>query len=91
MRVSVLVVSVCEAKFNIYHTFQCELLLSNRSAMPDDRGLERDSPIISAILASPVIQLALPKPKTLLGKITHLFMRYCLLCITQVYSFLGII
>ncbi|XP_069974341.1 ubiquitin-associated domain-containing protein 1 isoform X2 [Penaeus vannamei] len=45
----------------------CELLLSNRSTMPDDQGLERDSPIISAILASPVIQLALPKPKTLLA------------------------
>ncbi|CAL4064603.1 unnamed protein product, partial [Meganyctiphanes norvegica] len=47
----------------------CEILLEERSPPPDDidQGLERESPIISAILASPVIQLALPKPKTLLA------------------------
>ncbi|KAK4315357.1 hypothetical protein Pmani_013411 [Petrolisthes manimaculis] len=42
-------------------------LLLNGMAVQDTKGLERDSPIISAILASPVIQLALPKPKTLLA------------------------
>ncbi|XP_042224810.1 ubiquitin-associated domain-containing protein 1-like isoform X2 [Homarus americanus] len=45
----------------------CDLLLRDRPLVPDDQGLDRDSPIISAILASPVIQLALPKPKTLLA------------------------
>lgn len=44
-----------------------ELLCENKVIPPDDVGLERNSPIISAILASPVIQLALPKPKTLLA------------------------
>ncbi|XP_068237784.1 ubiquitin-associated domain-containing protein 1 [Palaemon carinicauda] len=44
-----------------------ELLCENKDIPPDDVGLERNSPIISAILASPVIQLALPKPKTLLA------------------------
>nr|XP_053631397.1 ubiquitin-associated domain-containing protein 1-like [Cherax quadricarinatus] len=43
----------------------CELLLRDEPVVTDDQGLKRDSPIISAILASPVIQLALPKPKTL--------------------------
>lgn len=45
----------------------CELLLRDEPVVTDDQGLKRDSPIISAILASPVIQLALPKPKTLLA------------------------
>lgn len=45
----------------------CELLLREEPVVTDDQGLKRDSPIISAILASPVIQLALPKPKTLLA------------------------
>ncbi|XP_063866547.1 ubiquitin-associated domain-containing protein 1-like isoform X1 [Scylla paramamosain] len=45
----------------------CDILLGSQSVMTDDQGLDRDSPIISAILSSPVIQLALPKPKTLLA------------------------
>lgn len=45
----------------------CDMLLGSQSVMIDDQGLDRDSPIISAILSSPVIQLALPKPKTLLA------------------------
>ncbi|MPC36176.1 Ubiquitin-associated domain-containing protein 1 [Portunus trituberculatus] len=45
----------------------CHVLLGSQSVMTDDQGLDRDSPIISAILSSPVIQLALPKPKTLLA------------------------
>uniref|UniRef100_A0A0N7ZB13 UBA domain-containing protein n=1 Tax=Scylla olivacea TaxID=85551 RepID=A0A0N7ZB13_SCYOL len=45
----------------------CDVLLGSQSVMTDDQGLDRDSPIISAILSSPVIQLALPKPKTLLA------------------------
>jgi len=54
---------------NNVQTTACEILLKARSPPPDDidQGLERESPIISAILASPVIQLALPKPKTLLA------------------------
>lgn len=45
----------------------CDVLLGTQSVVPDDQGLDRESPIISAILSSPVIQLALPKPKTLLA------------------------
>lgn len=54
---------------NNVQTTACEILLEERSPPPDDidQGLEKESPIISAILASPVIQLALPKPKTLLA------------------------
>ncbi|XP_076064719.1 ubiquitin-associated domain-containing protein 1-like isoform X2 [Oratosquilla oratoria] len=45
----------------------CEYLVSKLNHSDIDQGLERDSPIITAILASPVIQLALPKPKTLMA------------------------
>lgn len=44
-----------------------DILLDKQEIGAEDQGLERDSPIISAIMASPVIQLALPKPKTLLA------------------------
>lgn len=44
-----------------------ELLIDEKELAPDGLGLKRNSPIISAILASPVIQLALPKAKTLLA------------------------